>query len=106
MAVLHEGTTVKMGGRDFILPPLTLKALRRLGPTIANLSDLAGVPTPEQVDAMVELVHASAVRNYPELTMDDLLDLLDLGNLPEVFPAVMAASGLKRSAVGEALPQS
>ena len=101
MAVLLNGTKVTMGGRDFILPPLTLKALRDLGPKIKTLGDLNGVPTPEQVDAIVALVHASAARNYPELTPDDLLDLLDLGNLHEVFPALMSASGLRQGAPGE-----
>ncbi len=101
MAIMHDGTKVTMGGREFILPPLTLKALRSLGPKIKLLSSLADVPTPEQVDVMVELVHASAVRNYPEITPDDLLELLDLGNLTEVFPAVMAASGLKKRMGGD-----
>lgn len=99
--MLHDGTKVNLGGRDFVLPPLTLKSLRLLGPKIALLSDLNGVPTTEQVDVMVEIVHASAVRNYPDLTPDDLLDLLDLHNIKEVFPAVMAASGLKQVPMGE-----
>jgi hypothetical protein len=100
---LHEGTKVTMGGRDFILPPLTLKALRLLGPKIKVLGQINDVPTEEQVGAMVEVVHASTVRNYPDMTPEDLEDLLDLGNLPTVFQAIMSSSGLKQGVPGEAV---
>jgi hypothetical protein len=102
MVIQYEGTVVKMGGKDYTLPPLTLKSLRLLGPTIKELGAIADIPTPEQVSGMVALVHASAVRNYPDLTPEDLEELMDLGNLSEVFGAIMAASGLKKVAPGEA----
>ena len=99
---LFDGTKVNLGGRDFILPPLTLKALRQLGPKIGLLGSLSGMPTEEQIDAMIEVAHASISRNYPEITLDELGDLLDLGNLQDVFPAVMAASGLAKLPEGKA----
>lgn len=98
---MFDGVKVTMGGREFILPPLTLKALRKMGPKIKLLGTMTDVPTEEQIAAMVEVVHAGLVRNYPDITVDELEDLIDLGNLREVFPAVMASSGLSRVTPGE-----
>jgi hypothetical protein len=103
MAIL-EGQKVNLGGRDFVVPPLNLRALRILGPRFAELSQnaVAGVIGPDQIDTMIEVVHAAMVRNYPEITKEELEDLLDMGNIARVFQAVAAQSGMKQAPSGEA----
>lgn len=99
MALL-DGTKVNLGGRDFTVPPLNLKALRRLAPTISALADMADVPTPEQVGQIAEVVHAAVVRNYPEITVDEMEELLDLGNIKAVLQAILSGSGLTQGEPG------
>jgi hypothetical protein len=98
MAIL-DGVRVKLGGAEYIVPPLSLRSLKKLGKKIQELSNINSVPTEEQTDALLEVIHAALVRNYPDITLDDLADLVDLGNMLEVFPAVLAVSGLKQNVV-------
>jgi len=49
----------------------------------------------------VVVIHSAMVRNYPELSLADVEELLDLSNLQTTFLSVMAASGLQKKS-GEA----
>jgi len=92
MALL-SGVKVTMGGREYTLPPLTLGSLKRIGNKINTLSKIDSVPNEEQTDAIAQIVLASVNRNYPEITQDELLEMIDLGNLKEIFEAVLGVSG-------------
>lgn len=96
MALL-SGVKVSMGGRDYTLPPLTLGSLKRIGNKINALSNIDSVPNEEQTEAIASIVLASVNRNYPEITQDELLEMIDLGNLKEIFEAVLGVSGIKKS---------
>ena len=96
MATLIEGAKLVLGGREFIVPPLNFKALRALTPKLGILAGLGAVPTSEQFDVVVDLVHAALTRNYPDMGKDELEELLDLGNLSTALEAVMGASGMVR----------
>jgi hypothetical protein len=98
---LIEGVKLNLGGREFVAPPLNFKALRALTPKLAILSAMGDVPTGEQIDVVLDVVHAALVRNYPDLTREELEDLLDLANLAKALVAIMGASGLERTS-GEA----
>jgi hypothetical protein len=97
------GILISMGGKDWTVPPLTLGQLRRLGPKIREMTtiDARGLKD-EQIDAMSEIVATALARNYPKLTAEAVLDLLDMGNARPVLDAVLAGSGLRRSTPGEA----
>jgi hypothetical protein len=101
MMALIEGVKINMGGRDFVAPPLNFKALRALTPKLVILSAMGDVPTGEQIDVVLDVVHAALVRNYPDLTRDELEELLDLANLASALVAIMGASGLEKTS-GEA----
>ncbi len=97
MTTKYEGITVTLGGEARVLPPLTLRALRKLNPQIRLLATLAeGLPTEEQIIAISEVVHASLVRNYPDVTVDQVEEWLDMSNLGLTIGAVMAVAGLER----------
>jgi len=93
---------VTLGGREFVVPPLNLKALRKLAPKIQMLAAIGDVPTDEQLEAVASVVHSALVRNYPDMTQEEVEDALDLLNLVPTIDAVMQASGLRRVAPGEA----
>jgi hypothetical protein len=96
-----EGTSVRLSGRDLMIPPLTLGQVKRLTPLIEKIAvqgeNLGG---PEALDACVEVIHAAIKRNYPDMTKDEVEDLVDLRNVHEAISAVMGQSGLTPS--GEA----
>lgn len=105
-----EGAKLVLGGREFVAPPLPLKIFRTKADWIKAVSGLSELPGPVEVEAITGLVHASLVRNYPELTVQEVEDLLDVVNMGPAIEAVMGVSGMKRpagAATGEApSPQS
>jgi len=90
-----RGVRVELDGRPHILPPMSLGALQRYQDRI---SAFKGGMDKESIGLVVSLAHASIVRNYPEATLDEVGDLIDLGNMLEVFEAVMDVSGTVRKA--------
>ena len=98
------GVTIAMGGRDWLVPPLTLGQLRRLMPKVQQLTEIGASMGETQISVIVEIVAAALQRNYPEATADMVENLLDLGNASAVLNAVLTGSGLKRrdNRLGEA----
>ena len=103
MAELLDGAVVRMGGRDWTVPPLTFRQLRRLQPQLERLARINAAATPEQIGAVSEIVQAALSRNYPDITVDEVEDMLDLGNAGRVITAILSGSGL---VPGEAQPGS
>src|SRR5271156_922099 len=89
------GVTIAMGGRDWLVPPLTLGQLRRLMPKVRQLTEIGASMGETQISVLVEIVAAALQRNYPEATADMVENLLDLGNASAVLNAVLTGSGLK-----------
>jgi len=89
------GVTIAMGGRDWLVPPLTLGQLRRLMPKVRQLTEIGASMGETQIGVLVEIVAAALQRNYPEATADMVENLLDLGNASAVLNAVLTGSGLK-----------
>lgn len=89
------GVTIAMGGRDWLVPPLTLGQLRRLMPKVRQLSEIDASMGETQIGVLVEIVAAALQRNYPEATADMVENLLDLGNASAVLNAVLTGSGLQ-----------
>lgn len=89
----HDGITVTISWRDFIIPPLCMRDIKRLLPLMETIQDL---PPIGMLDALVEIIHTALARNYPDLTRDELEGLLDPLNIRVISDRVMEASGLKK----------
>lgn len=89
-----DGITVRMGGRDWIVPPLTLGQMRRLWPSVQKLGDVGAGMDAEQIGVVSEIVGAALSRNYPDMTPAQAEELLDLGNAGTVLHAVLTGSRL------------
>jgi hypothetical protein len=89
------GVTIAMGGRDWLVPPLTLGQLRRLMPKLRQLTEIGASMGEAQIGVLVEIVATALQRNYPDATADTVENLLDLGNASAVLNAVLTGSGLK-----------
>lgn len=89
------GIAVLMGGREWSVPPLTLGQLRHLMPKIRQLSEIGPQMAEPQIDVLVEIVAAALQRNYPDISIQMVENLLDLGNAALVLHAVLTGSGLR-----------
>jgi len=96
-----DGVSISLGGTEYVVPALSFKQLRNLQPKLATLGTVKGIPSEAQLDAVAEVVHAALSRNYPDLTLDQVGDMLDLTNMKHIVPAIMGISGLVSE--GEAL---
>jgi hypothetical protein len=95
------GVAVNLGGHTLVLAPLGIGKAREFserGKEAKTDDDMAALG--------VAMIHASLVRNYPDITLDAVRDLLDTGNLREATDAIAAQSGLKRVTPGELTPGS
>jgi len=103
-----EGVKVNAGGRELVLPALNLGALKRLREQFKVISGIdpatqGATLTDAQVDAMTDIILASVRRNYPEITREEIEELVDLNNLPSAIEAILGQSGFaKRTQPGEA----
>jgi hypothetical protein len=89
------------GGRVMTVPPLSLGALQRLQKKLEALSGAATLE-PASVATVIEAGHAALVRNYPQLTPEDVAELIDVGNMHEVVASVLDVAGVRRKADAEA----
>jgi hypothetical protein len=102
-SVRFEGVPVALGGGTYIVPPLSTGAMRRMADDIDKLgsSDSA---VAEQERA-TRVIHAALVRNYPELAIETLEELIDAHNVKDLLAAVFGQSAV--APVGETkAPQS
>ncbi len=90
-----EGVKVRLGDRDYIIPPLNLGSIKRLREDINVLSAVrvGEMMTDEQIDSAVRIFHAALSRNYPDITIEEVEEAVDLGNIATVTKAMMKASG-------------
>jgi len=66
-------------------------------PKIRQLSEISTEMGEAQIEVLVEIVAAALQRNYPEVTVEIIENLLDLGNSGPVLNAVLTGSGLRRT---------
>ena len=70
------GITIAMGGRDWLVPPLTLGQLRRLMPKVRQLTEMGAPMGEAQIGVLVEIVATALQRNYPDATVDMVENLV------------------------------
>jgi hypothetical protein len=95
-----DGVPLKLGGTDYILPPLNLAALEKYWPVIESWGE-PPASLVERLSEGAELLHAALARNYPELTLADIKEGLDLASFPAALALLLEVSGLARREPGE-----
>ena len=86
---MFEGVKKTIGGDEYIIPALSLSQVKALKDTIQKLKM-------DDYDGMAAIIHAAMSRNYPEITLEKVTDILDLNNILEITEAVTNFSGLKK----------
>jgi hypothetical protein len=93
-----DGELLKLGDREFVIPPLNWRRIRKIMPILERMKDITAggglTITEPMLDDSLTVIHEAISRNYPEITRDELEDLVDLANAPKLIMAVMGLSGL------------
>lgn len=96
-----DGVTLKLGGKEYVVPPLSLKLIRKYQTQLSDLGNIKGVPQASQIDLIMEVILDAIKRNYPDFTMEELEDLIDVKNMRDLFQAIMGVSGLEAKDTSE-----
>ncbi len=91
---MFDGTTVKLGEQNYVLPPLSLKQVKSLKGDIEGLSTENNLDE-HSLDTVVKIVHAALSRNYPSLSVGQLEEWIDLGNVQTLVQIILGQSGFK-----------
>lgn len=103
--VKFAGVAVFMNGKNWIVPSLSVRQFKdNVKFLTKDFGEVSAENFGEKVDELIPVILLALKRNYPDITADDLLDMLDLSTLPLVVQAVAAASGMKKVAPGEPQP--
>jgi len=101
---LIDGATITLGRRAFVVPPLNLGRIKKLQDDLAILAMVPQDATrfePHQLEAAITIIHSALTRNYPDLTREEVEDVVDMGNMENLMRAIMGQSGFAK---GEARP--
>lgn len=88
-----DGVKMKIGEDEYVVPPLSFRKLKALANDIKSLNN-NDPNLNEKMDVMVRIIHAALSRNYPDITLDKVEEILDFGNVVPVIQAIMGTSGL------------
>jgi len=100
------GKKIILGNEEYTLPPLPLVHMHLIG-KLQNGGDPSSDPA--YAEGLVEVIHKSLLRNYPDLeraTVSDNLDMLNYRELMESFMAVNGFTTAKVQQSGEAVAAS
>src|SRR4051812_17617735 len=91
------GEWVAFGDEEYRVPPLAFRALQELADEVAGLQSMGSKPTTEQMTTIEKIVHSALSRNYPEMTLAEVSDMLDVGNYEHVLGAALSIAGFTRT---------
>ena len=102
--VKFAGEVVELQNMTLVLPLLNFGAfrnhgaLKKLQTVIDGMKQLESGDTvelsDEVLDAAVDLVYLSAVRNYPEITKEQIMEGLDFDTLGKIIPLLLTKNKL------------
>jgi adenine deaminase len=87
---LIPGTEILLGGKQRVLAPLNAAAVKQFREKI-NAVFVGSLPDIEFVSV---LAYHSLKRNEPEIKQEEVDEMIDYGNLIQVWEALMNVSGL------------
>ena len=91
-----DGKKVKLGSTEYIIAPLNFKSLKRLRPELDSVASVGGVVNDSIIEAALKIIHAAISRNHPDMSIEQLEEVIDMGNFNEVLDAVLGQSGFAK----------
>jgi hypothetical protein len=104
--VKHPGTRINMDGKDWTVPALSVRAFREniqtlMAATVTDPSNVGADAVGKQIDDALPVLYLAFKRNYPDVTEEQFVDMLDLNSYSQVMAAVMGQSGVTTAKPGE-----
>jgi hypothetical protein len=97
-----EQKQIVIGDKSFNLAPLNFKTLIAIQPNLGmmqGMADAKGIPDVQTLVAVTETVFMCLKKANPEVTQEEISDLLTVDNCGDVISAIFQTSGVK---LGEA----
>lgn len=86
-------------GRTYLVPPFTLGQLAEHKGLVEHLRApflyMGQDDHREKLERLVDALHVALARNYPDLTREQVLDLVDMRNALELIAAIQGANGFR-----------
>jgi hypothetical protein len=93
--VKFEGEVVRLGDRDYTIPSLSVKQAKNLWANMLELDKGVTAETlPSKYELALPIILAAMSRNYPDLKLEELEDLVDMKNFRVLMRIVSGQSGL------------
>ncbi len=92
------GTTITLGPKKYLCPPLNFLALKKHSAFLARVLKGDIDPTKldgDEINTIFDLVYLALKRNYPELAEAEVAEFLDVGNITVIMPVIMKTSGFE-----------
>jgi purine nucleoside permease len=100
--VKYHGVPVFMDGREWIVPALGVKQFKEHHKALtADMGELTAENFINKLDQTLPIIAAALRRNYPDITIDKLEEMVDMATFPILLKAIAAASGMRVAAPGE-----
>ena len=99
---LIPGTKVNLGGRIYVMPPLSLDQVQEFEEVIKTFGTKPTLRDNMEIALPVLLV--ALQRNYADMTIEDLRPLMDMGNSTSTIDALWTSSGFVPIKPGEPEP--
>jgi hypothetical protein len=96
----YEGVPVYMDGKEWVIPALSVRQYREHQKLLQD-GDVTQENLHDYIVARVPLIGAAMRRNYPELTDEQVMDMLDLRTVVRVIQAIGFQTGLRPAQPGE-----
>lgn len=95
----HGGTRVNIAGAEFEVPGISVRHLRRLVSSgdWKRFESIQTVPSPEEMDLILDTVTEAMRRNYPAFAREFLEDNISPVEATELLKLVFTGSGLYRT---------
>ena len=84
------GKLMALGGVEYVLAPLNAAAVKLYRDQIKNVF-VGGIP---DIELIAKLAHASLARNYPDMSLANVEEIIDYENMFDVWESVLNLSGL------------
>lgn len=98
-----DGEKIDIAGQEYVIPPLNFTGLEKYLELNERLTQAPAMK--EQLTIMAEMLVIALKRNYPDLTVEQAKDMLDLQNWPDICAAIANTSGLKKNQTQEMTSQ-
>jgi hypothetical protein len=94
-----DGEKIMVGGVEMTAPPIAYGKVKKYYQDIKTLDPAGEEFAP--IDKLLEVIHASLSRNYPDLTLEQLADMIFVAEITPAYQKILSISGFKAVAPGE-----